>query len=186
MRTIMDGEATPAQIGALLTALRMKGETVHEIAGFAEIMREKACPASAQPEGRAGYMRHRRLGDPQIQYIDDCQRSSAQHSASPWRSTAIGRCPARAAAPMCWRRSASTSRSTTSKRRRCLEEIGICFMFAQNVSSIDETCCRTAQGARHPQRSSICSARSTNPARAEHQVMGIYDRTKTELDRRCA
>jgi anthranilate phosphoribosyltransferase len=39
MNEVMEGEATPAQIGALLTALRMKGETVEEIAGCAEAMR---------------------------------------------------------------------------------------------------------------------------------------------------
>ena len=39
MQTIMSGEASEAQIGALLTALRMKGETCGEIAGFAETMR---------------------------------------------------------------------------------------------------------------------------------------------------
>lgn len=42
MGQVMDGEATPAQIAALITALRMKGETVGEIAGFARAMRERA------------------------------------------------------------------------------------------------------------------------------------------------
>ncbi len=42
IRQIMDGVATPAQIGAFLTGLRMKGETPEEIAGAAEVMREKA------------------------------------------------------------------------------------------------------------------------------------------------
>ncbi|MBI2913981.1 MAG: anthranilate phosphoribosyltransferase [Chloroflexi bacterium] len=42
MGEIMAGEATPAQIGALLIALRMKGETVEEIAGMARVMREHA------------------------------------------------------------------------------------------------------------------------------------------------
>jgi len=39
---IMTGGATPAQVGALLTALRMRGETVEEIAGFARTMRKHA------------------------------------------------------------------------------------------------------------------------------------------------
>lgn len=50
MREIMEGKATDAQIGALLTALRLKGETVEEITGAAKIMREKASAIKA-PEG---------------------------------------------------------------------------------------------------------------------------------------
>ena len=42
MREIMEGEVTPAQLGAFLTALRVKGETPEEIAGMATIMREKS------------------------------------------------------------------------------------------------------------------------------------------------
>jgi anthranilate phosphoribosyltransferase len=42
MATIMDGEATPSQIGAFITALRLKGETVDEITGAAKAMRAKA------------------------------------------------------------------------------------------------------------------------------------------------
>jgi anthranilate phosphoribosyltransferase len=41
---IMEGGATPAQIGGLLIALRMKGETADEIAGAARAMRERALP----------------------------------------------------------------------------------------------------------------------------------------------
>jgi anthranilate phosphoribosyltransferase len=42
MNTIMNGEATPAQIGGFLVALRLKGETADEIAGCAEAMRTHA------------------------------------------------------------------------------------------------------------------------------------------------
>ncbi|PKB79534.1 MAG: anthranilate phosphoribosyltransferase, partial [SAR202 cluster bacterium Io17-Chloro-G9] len=42
MGEIMEGEATPAQLGSFLTALRLKGETAEEIAGMATVMREKA------------------------------------------------------------------------------------------------------------------------------------------------
>lgn len=44
MNQIMGGQATPAQIGALIVALRMKGETVEEITGAARVMRDHATP----------------------------------------------------------------------------------------------------------------------------------------------
>ncbi len=48
--TIMSGDATPSQTGGFLIALRMRGETVEEIAAAAAVMREKATPVTA-PEG---------------------------------------------------------------------------------------------------------------------------------------
>lgn len=44
MEEIMTGKTTPAQIGAFITALRIKGETVDEITGAAKVMRAKATP----------------------------------------------------------------------------------------------------------------------------------------------
>ena len=54
MDQIMEGKATPAQIGALLIALRMKGESLDEISGAAQVMRAKATPvgcSSAADDG---------------------------------------------------------------------------------------------------------------------------------------
>ncbi|MGC8843582.1 MAG: anthranilate phosphoribosyltransferase, partial [bacterium] len=42
MNEIMEGRATPSQIGAFLIALRAKGESVEEVSGFAQAMRDKA------------------------------------------------------------------------------------------------------------------------------------------------
>ena len=50
MGSVMDGEATPAQLAALLVSLRMRGETVEELAGFARAMRERVLRVEA-PEG---------------------------------------------------------------------------------------------------------------------------------------
>ncbi len=49
MGAVMDGEATPAQLAALLVALRMRGETVEELAGFASSMRERVLRVDAPP-----------------------------------------------------------------------------------------------------------------------------------------
>lgn len=51
MDEVMSGNATPAQIGAFITALRMKGETVDEIAGAARVMREKATKVHVAGDG---------------------------------------------------------------------------------------------------------------------------------------
>jgi anthranilate phosphoribosyltransferase len=47
MGAVMDGDATPAQLAALLVALRMRGETVEELAGFASAMRERVVRVEA-------------------------------------------------------------------------------------------------------------------------------------------
>ncbi|HTQ55732.1 MAG TPA: anthranilate phosphoribosyltransferase [Bryobacteraceae bacterium] len=51
MQSILSGEATPAQIAGFLVALRMKGETVEELVGFARAMRQMAEPIDVGPGG---------------------------------------------------------------------------------------------------------------------------------------
>ncbi len=51
MDQVMSGKATEAQIGAFITALRMKGETIDEIAGAAKVMRQKALKVDAADPG---------------------------------------------------------------------------------------------------------------------------------------
>src|SRR5439155_824397 len=47
MGAVMDGEATPSQLAALLMGLRMRGETVDELAGFGSAMRERVLRVQA-------------------------------------------------------------------------------------------------------------------------------------------
>src|SRR5262245_33120056 len=51
MQVILNGQATPAQIAAFLVALRMKGETSEELAGFAQTMREMASTVDPKLNG---------------------------------------------------------------------------------------------------------------------------------------
>jgi len=53
MLQLMSGECTDAQIGALLVALRIKGETIEEIAGAVEVMRSLAAPVQVSEEASA-------------------------------------------------------------------------------------------------------------------------------------
>src|SRR6516162_3230468 len=55
MEEIMNGEATPSQMGAFLTALRLRpgGETVEEIIGLAQVMRDKAVPVHLDQDSAA-------------------------------------------------------------------------------------------------------------------------------------
>ena len=91
MLEIMSGDATPAQIAAYITALRIRGETADVIAGSAEAMRRKFTAVDAgggivaDTCGTGGDGAH-----------------TARGSRSP--STATAASPASAAAPTCWPR----------------------------------------------------------------------------------
>ena len=56
LQTIMEGNAPPAATAALLTALRVRGESVPEIVGFARVMRRFAAKVEA-PDGRSRHLR---------------------------------------------------------------------------------------------------------------------------------
>jgi len=67
MEAIMSGAATNAQIAAFLTALRMKGETVEELIGFAQVMRQKAVKVRARGVDLVG-----QTGTDREMLIDTC------------------------------------------------------------------------------------------------------------------
>src|SRR2546427_9063948 len=67
MDAIMSGAATNAQIAAFLTALRMKGETVEELIGFAQVMRSKVARVRTRADEVAGL-----TGTDREMLIDTC------------------------------------------------------------------------------------------------------------------
>src|SRR5205809_7018211 len=120
MGTIMRGEATPAQIGGFLVALRFKGETTAEIAGCAEAMREHVLAVKPKREdlvdtaGTGGDNAH-------TLNISTAAALVAAAAGAGSRSTATA--PSRPAPDLrtssrrsvsssCFRRSGSSSRST--------------------------------------------------------------------------
>lgn len=179
MSGIMDGNATNAQIGAILAALRMKGETPQEIAGFAETMRTKA-------------------GLVQSEYsdmLDTCGTggdgaetfniSTASAIVAAAGGIQVAKHGNRSASSKCGSADVLESlgvniQLTSEQAARCLQEVGICFMFAQVyhrsmkyvAATRKELGVRTVFNLLGP---------LTNPAGAQNQLMGVYDRSKTEL-----
>ncbi|MEI7024541.1 anthranilate phosphoribosyltransferase [Paenibacillus sp. y28] len=178
MSFIMEGEATSAQIGSLMTALRMKGETIEEIAGFAETMRSKASRVEAE----------------QQHLLDTC--GTGGDGADTFNISTASALVAAAGGIRVAKHGnrAMSSKSgsadvlealgvhielTQEQAARCLKEVGICFMFAQlfhqsmkhAAGPRKEIGIRTVFNLLGP---------LTNPAAADRQLLGIFDRTRTE------
>ena len=81
---IMDGQATPAQIGALLAALRMKGETVDEVVGAARAMRARMTAVDVS--------RPRRWSTPAAPAATARGRSTSRRSRRSWWRARASRC----------------------------------------------------------------------------------------------
>lgn len=172
---IMNGGATPAQVAALLVALRLKGETVDEIAGAALTMRSKCFKISSQPGT-----------------IDTCG-TGGDNKGTLNISTAVAFVLAGCGIPV----AKHGNRAITSKSgsadvlkelgvnleadvgvvQQCLDEVGICFMLApvfhramKYVAPV-----RTEIGIR-----TIFNILGplTNPADAEFQLLGVYEKSK--------
>jgi anthranilate phosphoribosyltransferase len=180
METIMGGEATPAQIGAFITALRIKGETVDEITGAARVMRAKATKVQAVDEG--GIL------------VDTCG-TGGDASGTFNVSTTTAFVVAAAGIPVAKHGNRSVSSHcgsadvlealgvdlTLSAEQigRCIREVGIGFMFApalhgamkHAIGPRREIGIRTIFNILGP---------LTNPANANVQVMGVYDPSLTE------
>ena len=186
MDQIMSGEATPAQIGAFITALRMKGETVEEITGAARVMRDRATRI------RVGRTSSTWTGTTSTWTWKPSSTPAAPAAAAPipstspppwpswflpaasrWPSMATARSPRPAAAPMSWRPWVSTWMCHPMTVEQCIAEIGIGFLFApalhgamkHAIGPRREIGIRTIFNILGP---------LTNPAGAQCQVLGVY------------
>ena len=107
MRQIMSGEVSPTLIAAITIGLRVKKETIGEIAAAAQVMREFATKVEvADQRASARHLRHRRRQRAHLQHLHRGSFVSRPRPAPRSPSTAAVRFPASRAAPTCWRRSA--------------------------------------------------------------------------------
>jgi anthranilate phosphoribosyltransferase len=183
MMQIMGGAATQAQIGGFLVALRMKGETVPEIAGCARAMLDNAVTVSVPNVGQPG------------RPLTDIVGTGGDHSGTFNISTTAAFVVAGAGVPV----AKHGNRSVTSKAgsadvlaalgvcldltaeqvARCIDEAGIGFCYAVN----HHPAMRHAIGPRRE-----LSARTvfnilgplTNPAGADHLAIGVFSASLTE------
>jgi anthranilate phosphoribosyltransferase len=183
MTEVFSGGATDAQIAALLVALHMKGETVEEIVGFAEAMRSAAEPLPLrQSSGLSVSSTGRDL------LVDTCGTggdargtfniSTASAFVVAGAGVRVAKHGNRSLSSKCG--SADVMEALGVKislppavLARCLEEVGIVFLFAPAMHSA----MKYVQPARRELRlRTIFNLLGplTNPARASAQVVGVY------------
>ncbi|MBJ9988505.1 anthranilate phosphoribosyltransferase [Paenibacillus favisporus] len=178
MQCIMEGAATSSQIGALLTALRIKGETVEEITGFAEAMRSVASHVTTD---NARLLDTCGTGGSGIHKFNISTVSAIISSSVSVRVAKHGNRSAsgRAGSADVLEALGVNIHLSSEQAKQCLEEIGICFLFAQiyHPSMKHAAAPRKELGVR-----TVFNMLGplTNPAGADRQLLGIYDRNKTE------
>ena len=127
---LLSGEVTPAQGGAFLMALRVRGEALDEIVGAVTAMRGRMIAGQRARRGHR-HRRHRRRPFGQLQHLDPRRDHRGRLRACRSPSTATGRHRRNRAPPTCSPRSASSSASTRPACSAACGEAGLCFMFAQ-------------------------------------------------------
>lgn len=181
MNIIMEGLATPAQIAGYLTALRMKGETVAEIAGSAAAMRQHVVSvdvvlAAGEPLvdtcGTGGDGKHTFnisttaafvVAGAGVKVAKHGNRAASSQSGSADLLMALG----------------GNLDLTPSQVAECVQTVGIGFLYAVH----HHPAMRHAIGPRRElgQRTIFnILGPLTNPAGATHQVIGVYDPALTE------
>ncbi len=179
MSCIMDGEATPAQIASLVTILRMKGESIDEIAGFAEVMRGKASRVVTE---RRSLLDTCGTGGDGLNTFNISTAAALIAAAGGVRVAKHGNRAASSKSGSADVLEALGVQITLDHEQagRCLDEVGICFMFAQvfHQSMRHAAAPRKEIGFR-----TIFNMLGplTNPAGADRQLMGVFERRRTEV-----
>lgn len=180
MNRIMDGRATDAQIASLLTALRIKGETVEEISGAAKVMRAKSLtvPVASKTDlidivGTGGDCANTFNISTAAAFVAcGCGLRVAKHGNRSVSSNS-------GSADVMEQLGVSISISPESVGR-CIDEVGIGFLFAQKLHSAmrhaaaarNETGIRTIFNILGP---------LTNPADADILLVGVYEEKLTAV-----
>ncbi len=195
MGEVLTGRCTDAQIAALLIALRMKGETVEEIVGFAEAIRAAAVPlpsghtrADESSDALAVSGTGRDALFPEDALVDT-SGTGGDASGTFNISTATALVTAGAGVRVAKHGNRSISSKCGSadvvealgvniqfspeRAAQCLREVGICFLYAPNL----HPAMRQVQGVRRELRMRTMFnllGPLTNPAHASGQVVGVY------------
>jgi anthranilate phosphoribosyltransferase len=178
MRQVMAGELTPAQIAAVLVALRMKGETVDEIAAAAQVMRELSTKVAIA--GTSHLVDTCGTGGDGIQTFNVSTVSAFVAAAA---GAKVAKHGGRSVSSTCGSADVLEALGvnvnlTPEQVANSVNQIGIGFMFAPNHHSAmkhaapvrRELGVRTLFNLLGP---------LTNPAGAKRQVMGVFDRALT-------
>jgi len=179
MDTIMSGEAEDAQIGAFLIGLRIKGETVDEIRGAAEVMREKAAKVKTQ----------------HAVIVDTCGTGGDHSSTFNISTTAAfvaagsGLCVAKHGNRSITSKSGSAdvlhalgvnTEATPEQVGVCLDEVGIGFLFAVTFHGAMKHAIGPRKALAPTRTVFNALGPLTNPAGATRQVIGVYAPEMTE------
>jgi len=191
MAEVLAGKCTDAQIGALLVALHMKGETVEEIVGFAEAIRAAATPLPIERSAAADALDVSGTGRDAL--VDDSLIDTSGTGGDASGTFNISTATAFVTAGAGVRVAKHGNRSITSKcgsadvmealgikiqlpperAAQCLGEVGICFLYAPDLHSA----MKQVQAARRQLRLRTMFnllGPLTNPAGASGQVVGVY------------
>lgn len=194
MTDVLGGKCTDAQIAALLIALRMKGETVEEIVGFAEAIRAAAAPLPIERNGLeplavSGTGRDALLEEPGADSLIDTSGTGGDASGTFNISTATALVTAGAGVRVAKHGNRSISSKCGSadvvealglniqlspeRSAQCLRDVGICFLYAPNLHPAMKQVQEVRRELRMRTMFNLLGP-LTNPARASGQVVGVY------------